>query len=220
MNIDISNAHCGPWILFLDHSWLRVVSIFMTVRSACQMSGRMWRFVDGVVLAPVDVFLNESRAPCPSRGERLGSRFERADQRSLSVDSRRTPVVVSMHHFCEMLSATSNRLRVLRTDTQGGSVASVHGAFEICAGNASSCLREAVVGRRNASLQPPARPVWMRVRVLLARARAVLYSSVDWLVDAKTRLPRLALTVALATSPRARSFRVHSEVRQNMHTLK
>lgn len=25
MNIDISNAHCGPWILFLDHSWLRVV---------------------------------------------------------------------------------------------------------------------------------------------------------------------------------------------------
>lgn len=25
MNIDISNAHCGPRILFLDHTWLRVV---------------------------------------------------------------------------------------------------------------------------------------------------------------------------------------------------
>lgn len=32
MNIDISNAHSGPWILFLDHSWLRVVSISKTVR--------------------------------------------------------------------------------------------------------------------------------------------------------------------------------------------
>lgn len=34
MNIDISNAHCGPWILFLDHSWLRVVSISKTARDA------------------------------------------------------------------------------------------------------------------------------------------------------------------------------------------
>jgi len=25
MNIDISNAHCGPRIQFLDHAWLRVV---------------------------------------------------------------------------------------------------------------------------------------------------------------------------------------------------
>lgn len=32
MNIDISNAHCGPRILFLDHSWLRVVSISKTAR--------------------------------------------------------------------------------------------------------------------------------------------------------------------------------------------
>ena len=24
MNIDVSNAHCGPWIFFLDHTWLRV----------------------------------------------------------------------------------------------------------------------------------------------------------------------------------------------------
>lgn len=32
MNIDISNAHCGPRILFPDHSWLRVVSISKTAR--------------------------------------------------------------------------------------------------------------------------------------------------------------------------------------------
>ena len=32
MNIDISNAHCGPRILFLDRSWLRVVSISTTAR--------------------------------------------------------------------------------------------------------------------------------------------------------------------------------------------
>lgn len=32
MNIDISNAHCGPRILFLDHSWLRVVSYTKTAR--------------------------------------------------------------------------------------------------------------------------------------------------------------------------------------------
>lgn len=25
MNIDISNAHCGPRIRFPDHAWLRVV---------------------------------------------------------------------------------------------------------------------------------------------------------------------------------------------------
>lgn len=35
------------------------------------------------------------------RRERLGSRFERADQRSLFVGSRRTPVVVSMHIPCD-----------------------------------------------------------------------------------------------------------------------
>lgn len=34
MNIDISNAHCGPRILFLDHSWLRVVPITKTARSS------------------------------------------------------------------------------------------------------------------------------------------------------------------------------------------
>lgn len=27
MNIDISNAHCGPRIQFPDHAWLRVVSV-------------------------------------------------------------------------------------------------------------------------------------------------------------------------------------------------
>lgn len=27
MNIDISNAHCGPRIQFLDHAWLRVVYV-------------------------------------------------------------------------------------------------------------------------------------------------------------------------------------------------
>lgn len=27
MNIDISNAHCGPRIQFLDHAWLRVVHV-------------------------------------------------------------------------------------------------------------------------------------------------------------------------------------------------
>jgi len=27
MNIDISNAHCGPRIQFPDHAWLRVVSL-------------------------------------------------------------------------------------------------------------------------------------------------------------------------------------------------
>ena len=30
MNIDISNAHCGPRILFPDHSWLRVVPQYQT----------------------------------------------------------------------------------------------------------------------------------------------------------------------------------------------
>lgn len=32
MNIDISNAHCGPRILFPDHSWLRVVYTYQTAR--------------------------------------------------------------------------------------------------------------------------------------------------------------------------------------------
>lgn len=30
MNIDVSNAHCGPRILFPDHAWLRVAYIYAT----------------------------------------------------------------------------------------------------------------------------------------------------------------------------------------------
>jgi hypothetical protein len=42
MNIDISNAHCGLWILFLGHIWLRVAT-FETVRKCvCRRRFRIW----------------------------------------------------------------------------------------------------------------------------------------------------------------------------------
>lgn len=55
MNIDSSNAHCGPWILFLDHAWLRVDSISTTARV-------------GDIAAALDVF----RALAP-RSDRRGN---------------------------------------------------------------------------------------------------------------------------------------------------
>lgn len=38
MNIDVSNAHCGPRILFLDHVWLRVVCQTKTARTVAEPS--------------------------------------------------------------------------------------------------------------------------------------------------------------------------------------
>jgi hypothetical protein len=61
MNNDISNAHCGPRILFLDHAWLRVVLYYQTAgrplflrqrRSRRRwVSGNQWCFVTGNLLS-------------------------------------------------------------------------------------------------------------------------------------------------------------------------
>ena len=54
MNIDISNAHCGPRIQFPDHAWLRVVLRQITllapaaVAAAAALYARGWRDVYGV----------------------------------------------------------------------------------------------------------------------------------------------------------------------------
>ena len=53
MNIDISNAHCGPRIQFPDHAWLRVVSVPRNCLRACRR--------DACVRATFDVSLGCER---------------------------------------------------------------------------------------------------------------------------------------------------------------
>lgn len=75
MNIDNSNAYCGPWILFLDHSWLRVVSIYTTVRIArwllsSSIVGTWWRIVKCLSkYAIVPVYGNHTIDSHPSGSE-------------------------------------------------------------------------------------------------------------------------------------------------------
>lgn len=44
MNIDISNAHCGPRIQFRDHAWLRVVLVPSTLLAPPRRTSDRWTF--------------------------------------------------------------------------------------------------------------------------------------------------------------------------------
>lgn len=69
MNIDISNAHCGPRIQFLDHAWLRVVhvtQILLALRIV--YSSYIWSFFFFVIPAVV-LKSNVSESGVKNRGQ-------------------------------------------------------------------------------------------------------------------------------------------------------
>lgn len=75
MNIDTSNAHCGPRILFLDHSWLRVASTSQTARRR-----------------------RRRRRAGPALGPRRSAQGRRFPKRSNDRQTRRTPASTRALH--------------------------------------------------------------------------------------------------------------------------
>lgn len=71
MNIDVSNAHCGPWIKFPDHTWLRV----------------------GRLMASTAVFVQVANQAAWRPGESERTRNQKAAVRS--VDSRQVSIVMA-----------------------------------------------------------------------------------------------------------------------------
>lgn len=147
MNIDISNAHCGPRILFPDHAWLRVVSVPRDCLRRCCRSlvasttttemtrayERSWTFAEGLRERASETLLLAGGKVGLARASTWASseiNTERARVRARSCCARgareRGVCVGSGRAECAErrepggISASSRNPRCVRADGRGG----------------------------------------------------------------------------------------------------
>lgn len=150
MNIDISNAHCGPRIQFPDHAWLRVVliSIYCLRRAADGHIGAGVRAIVG--RSPGCAMTHDTRCVLLRRGSLSRARSSSSRDEMREKNSESVTPVRACHPWA---SSEMTRRGVMTESVEGG-------ILEVVVGERTSSYPRFVVrsGERELSLKPRKAP--------------------------------------------------------------
>lgn len=111
MNIDISNAHCGPRIQFPDHAWLRVVLVPRNCLRLCA-PGQRGPFAQTAYERSLDV---RPRRAVPRGGPLASSEITPRKRKSESSARTRVKIRALERARARRLSKESEGIRIRRT---------------------------------------------------------------------------------------------------------